>query len=143
MIKLTSDDIKILATFERMTGVQPGDVLLADDWVAFLVGEGEAGKAIGKGGMNIARVRDAFSGKSVFIIESNDEPAKFARNLFSNVRVSNIKESGSNNSRTIVVTVDSRDRGNAIGRGGERIKMARALMSRHFPNTELRLESRD
>jgi N utilization substance protein A len=77
------------------------------------------------------RVKDAFR-RRVDVVEHADDPERFVRNIFSAVEIKNLKIDETGGGRIAVVTVDPRDRGTAIGRNGERVKMARMLMQRYF-----------
>jgi transcription termination/antitermination protein NusA len=128
-LKLTNDDIKSISLFEQLTGAVATDCVFSDTGVVFVVKEGEIGKAIGKNGSSINRVRTAF-GRQVNVVENASELSAFVANIFSTL---DIKVDVRNGEKPLaVVKVDAKDRGNAIGRNGERIKMARMLVQRHF-----------
>ena len=131
MVKLTNDDIKCMTLFQQLTGASARDCVVDKDTAVFIVSEGELGRAIGRGGSAIMRVRDAFKRK-VEVVEYAEEPERFVRNIFSAVEIKNLKIDESGKSRMVQLTVDPRDRGTAIGRNGEKVKMARMLMQRYF-----------
>jgi len=130
-VKLTNDDIKCMTLFQQLTGASARDCVVDKDTAVFIVSEGELGRAIGRGGSAIMRVRDAFKRK-VEVVEYAEEPERFVRNIFSAVEIKNLKIDESGKSRMVQLTVDPRDRGTAIGRNGEKVKMARMLMQRYF-----------
>lgn len=138
-IELTNDDLKAIELFESLTGAQVSDLYIGENTVAFTVPEGDLGKAIGKKGANITRVRQAF-GRQVLVFEESAIIETFIRNLFGQVPIKNINIHEKMNTKTAYVTVDSKDRGSAIGRGGDRIKVVRALLLRKF-NCDLSLKS--
>jgi N utilization substance protein A len=138
-IELTNDDLKAIALFESITGAQVADIHIGEGTVAFTVGEGDLGKAIGKKGANITRVRQAF-GRQVLVFEESEDISQFIKNLFGQVPIRNINIHEKMNTKTAYVTVDGKDRGSAIGRGGDRIKVVRALLLRKF-NCDLSLKS--
>jgi len=133
--------MKCIALFESLTGVVVKDCLISEGSMAFVVKEGQMGRAIGKGGESINRVRKAFAGKGVFVFESAKEERAFVENLFRPAKIKDLNFREKDNARVAVVSVDSADRGIVIGREGERIKMARLLLLRHF-NIDLKLLSR-
>ena len=137
MMELNNDDLKAFATFESCTGVQAADVLIMESAVVFLVPKEDMGKAIGSKGANITRVRQAF-GRQVLIFEDNADMEQFLRALFAPIPITNINVHEKMNSKTVFVTVDESNRGAAIGKGGDRIKIQRALLQRKF-NCDLRL----
>ncbi len=130
-MKLTNDDIKCMTLFQQLTGASARDCVVDKDTAIFVVSEGELGRAIGKGGSAIMRVRDAFR-RRVEVVEYAEEPERFVRNIFSAVEIKSLKIDDSGASRIVQITVDPRDRGTAIGRNGEKVKMARMLMQRYF-----------
>lgn len=136
-MKLTNDDIKCMTLFQQLTGASARDCVVDKESAIFVVSEGELGRAIGKGGSSIMRVRDAFR-RRVEVVEYADDPERFARNIFSAVEIKNLKIDDAGGNKTVQVTVDPRDRGTAIGRNGDKVKMARMLMQRYF-NMDLKL----
>lgn len=139
MVELSNDELKCIAEFEEMTGAAVKDCVLTPDAVAFIVLKGELGKAIGKHGSNITRVRQRFA-RQILVFEDADDITQFIRNLFGQVPVRNINVHEKTDSKTAFVSVDDSDRGTAIGRDGNRIKTCRAILMRRF-NCDLRLVS--
>ena len=137
MMELNNDDLKALNTFDSLTGVSAADVLITEHAVVFLVSKEDMGKAIGTKGANITRVRQAF-GRQVLVFEDNADMEQFLRSLFAPIPITNINVHEKMNSKTVYVTVDETNRGAAIGKGGERIKIQRALLQRKF-SCDLRL----
>jgi len=140
MVELSNDELKCMEAFESATGATALDCMITEDAVSFLVKGGELGRAIGKKGANITRVRNMFA-RQVLVFEDSDNLEQFVRNLFGTVPVKNINVHEKMDSKTAYVTVDEQDRGSAIGRGGNRIKTGRALLLRRF-NCDLRLVSK-
>ena len=136
-MELNNDDLKALSTFEGLTGACASDVVITEHAVVFLVARGDMGKAIGQKGSNITRVRQAF-GRQVLVFEENPDMEQFLRSLFAPIPITNINVHEKMNSKTVFVTVDESNRGAAIGKGGDRIKVQRALLQRKF-NCDLRL----
>ena len=142
MVTLSNDEMKCIALFESLTGAVVKDCLIGDDGIAFVIKEGEMGRAIGKGGSALERARRAFGTKPIYVVENAEDVRDFVVNLLKPIPVSNLNIQEKNNARTAVVTVDARDRGAAIGKGGERIKMHKALLQRRF-GADLRLVTKD
>ena len=140
MIELTKDDMKCIEEFETQTGAAVVDCLISDAAVAFIVKQGDLGRAIGKKGSNITRVRQAFA-RQVLVFEDSPDMEQFIRNLFGSIAVKNINVHEKSDSKIAYVTVDEQDRGNAIGRNGDRIKVGRSLLQRRF-GCDLRLVSK-
>ena len=140
MIELSKDDLKCREEFETVTGAAVIDCLITDAAVSFIVKQGELGRAIGKKGANITRVRQTFA-RQVLVFEDSPDMEQFIRNLFGSIAVKNINVHEKSDSKIAYVTVDEQDRGNAIGRNGDRIKVGRSLLQRRF-SCDLRLVSK-
>ena len=130
-MKLTNDDIKSISLFEQLTGAAATDCVLYEGGVVFVVKEGDIGRAIGKNGSSINRVRTAF-GRPVSVVENASELSAFVANIYSTIDIKVDVKQGIDGKTLALVRVDAKDRGNAIGRNGEKIKMARMLVERHF-----------
>jgi N utilization substance protein A len=144
VFKLSNDEMKCISLFESVTGAVVKDCVVSEEMnaIAFIVKEGEMGRAIGKGGATIERARHMFGNKALYVVENAEDAKDFVVNLLRPVPISNLNIQEKNNEKTAIVSVDSRDRGAAIGKGGERIKMNRMLLMRHF-NMDLRLVTKD
>jgi len=137
MVEISNDDLKALALFEDLTGASAADILISEKSVVFLVSAEDMGKAIGSKGSNITKVRQAFS-RQVLVFEAKPDLEEFIKHIFAPVGIKNINVHEKNNTKTVYVSVDEKDRGAAIGRGGDRIKLHRELILRRF-NCNLRL----
>ena len=140
MVELSNDEMKCIAAFESATGVIVRDCLISKDAIAFIIKQGDLGKAIGRKGANITRVRQMFA-RQVLVFEDSDNIEQFIRGLFGQVPVKNINIHDKMNSKVAYVLVDGADRGMAIGKEGNRIKTCRAILQRRF-NCDLRLVSK-
>ncbi len=123
-----------MALFSRFTGVAPNDVVFLEDGVAFLVPPDSVGRAVGRGGANVHRLSDKF-GKRVTVYASHEDARRFVEALVAPVEVTGFEVSDG----VAVVRVPVRDKGRAIGRGGEKINRARALMKRRFGLKDLKI----
>jgi len=89
------------------------------------------GIAIGKKGNAITRVRKML-GKSIEIVEHSDDLNEFIRNIFAPARLKNLtlmdKKDGK---KVVIINVDERDKGLAIGKNGINIQKAKILARRH------------
>ena len=140
MVELTNEDLQCINLFESLTGAIARDCLNTPEGIVFIISEGELGKAIGKSGRNINRVRTAFK-KPVFIVENSEQLEKFIRNLFPDIEIREINVHEKMNEKIAYIDVDERNRGSAIGKGGSKIKLNLALLMRRF-NCDLRLQSK-
>lgn len=132
-VKLGTEEIRYIGLFESLTGATIMDCILEDDRgrVVYVVKEGEVGLAVGRNGVNIAKVRELI-GKSVEVIEYSDDPASFVTNILrpAKVRSAHISQR-KGNKNVVLVDVPKKDRGLAIGKSGRNIERAKYLMKRH------------
>ncbi len=140
MVEFSNDDIKCISIFESITGATALDCILAENAVVFIVAQGDLGRAIGKKGANITRVRQAFM-RQVLVFEDNPDIEQFVRSLLAPIPITHINIHEKSDSKTVYVTVEDKDRGTAIGKGGERVKLHRQMLQRKF-NCDLKLISR-
>lgn len=129
-IVLTSDTMGLIATFETVTGAQVRDCMETPDKVVFVIGPGQVGKAVGKGGHNISRLKDLFK-KNVQIVEYSDNPEQFVKNVFRNYEPSKVEIEQRGNVVHATVTVNPTMKARAIGKEGKNLKIARDLINRH------------
>lgn len=132
-IKLTTEDVRVVGTFERMIGVHVRDCLLGEDTVYFLVEPGKMGMAIGRNGSKIKNVSLTLR-KKVKIFEYADTPEKLVRNLIPGATSVDISND------MVTVSVPSSERSAVIGKGGSNIKIIRQFLNRHFNIKNLRLK---
>lgn len=133
-VKLSMDDMALIATFERITGASALDVVRDDsaERLIFVVREKQLGKAIGKGGSNVRTASDTF-GRTVDIVEIADTAEEFVKRALAPARVERVKiVEHRDGSLIATVTVKNEDRGIAIGKEGKNVARARILARRHF-----------
>jgi N utilization substance protein A len=134
VIELDEKGLKYFAEFEKVTRVMPSDFLETQSGLIFLVDLVNLGKAIGKKGVNVKKLKDRFR-KRVVVIGDSTDPEIFVRNFFNNVGIANIEVANIMGEANIILTVDEADRGIAIGKEGERIKAAKELLKKKFKAT--------
>ncbi len=133
-IKLTSEEMRYIALFESVTGAVAIDCVIDDkrDRIIMIVRPGDTGLAIGKHGARIKMFRNMVK-KEVEIVESADDAVGLIKNSFAPARVKEVRVTERLDSKKVaVVTVDSRDRGVAIGREGRTAERTRLLAKRYF-----------
>ena len=133
-VKLSMDDMGLIARFEQITGVSAVDVVRDDDGerIIVVVRAKQLGKAIGKGGINVKAASDAF-GRAIDVVEMAETAEDFVKSALAPARVESVKIiEHRDGTRVASVTVKSDDRGIAIGRDGRNVARARILVRRHF-----------
>jgi len=133
-IKLTGDEMRFMFLFESVTNVPVKDCIIDDklNRIIFIVEPGFVGKAIGRNGINIKRLRKIL-GKQIEVIEYANEPEKMLQNALFPAKVRGVRITKSADGRTIaIVTVEPKDKGIAIGKNGRNIARARIIAERYF-----------
>lgn len=136
-IRLKPDEIKYITLFETLTGATIKDCIHGEDAMCFLVKKGDMGRAIGKSGSNIERVKKVV-GKGVWIMEFSDDLNNFIKNLFHPIKIKHVRVHNINN-ETVVIEINKRDRKMVVGHNGNRIKIAKRLVKRHFGINDIQL----
>ena len=131
-IKLSADEMRYITLFESMTGARVRDCLVreGENKLVFVVGQGDVGLAIGKGGSRIQRVRQMM-GKGIEVIEYSDDPIEFIKNAFAPAKVKEVTIVEREGKKVALVGIEASDKGLAVGRRGQNINRVKALALRH------------
>lgn len=126
-IKLNTKEFRHILLLEEVSGVSAKDCIIRDEKIIYVVREGKAGLAIGKGGKNVKQIRNKID-KDVEIIEYNSSPLEFLKNLFkpANIRGRGMREN-SNGEREIIISPES---DKALVRS--KLKKAQKLIQKYF-----------
>jgi len=139
MVKLTAEQLQLISWLEQNSGVQPLDAVDSPESVVFVVRQGDLGKAIGKDGLMLHKLEKKI-GKRVEFVEYNESLEGFLGNLFKPVAIEQVQMSAAaNGGQAIMLKVDFKNKGLAIGKGGSKIKRARELAKRHFAIEDLKI----
>ena len=139
-IRINSEELKYMTLFESMTGATIKDCIQEDESITYVVKKGDMGLAIGKAGSNIERVKRTL-GKDVWVTEFSDDLTEFIKNIFSPTRIRQIRVSNSENDKIVTLEVSKKDTKKVIGHNGNRIKMAKKLVERHFSIDDIKIKS--
>ncbi len=134
MAEITFDEqtIKYVALFQDLTRTTVVDCVDAQDRLIFVVKEGDIGKAIGKKGENVAKLKRLLN-KDIHVVEFSEEPEKFVANVFRNYDVKGVQLEQRGDITHATVTVDASKKGRAIGKEGRNLRVSRDLIARHHP----------
>lgn len=142
-IKLTSDQLRLMSLFQNVTGATARDCVEDEkqNRVIFVVNSGKMGLAIGKGGSHIKSLQNMVK-KNVELVEFDEDPAKFLRNMLNSKLVSEVKlNERPDGSKQAIVIVDPRKKGIVVGREGRNAEKARLLAKRYFGITSVLINS--
>lgn len=124
-VKLSTENIRTIALFEKVTKVHPKDCLITEHSLYFVVPGEKMGMAIGKNGANIKELR-RISGKHIKIFPYAESVEEFLKNVIPTIKNIDIAE------KHVTITVPLEDKVTVIGRNGENINAIRDLLKRHF-----------
>ncbi|MCX8200069.1 MAG: NusA-like transcription termination signal-binding factor [Candidatus Micrarchaeota archaeon] len=136
MQKISNDELICMRMFYEATGVESLDCILASEGVAFMVPRGLMGKAIGKGGSNMQRLRGRIK-RNVFLFEQPEDEEDFVKKSL-NVASPQLQEQEKNNKKVIYVKLNASDKYSM--KRGIVVTFARELFSRVF-GKELKLQT--
>ena len=133
-IKLAAEEMRYIALFESVTGATAKDCIIDNkqNKLIFITKEKEGGLAVGKYGGKV-KILKRMTGRDIDIIEYSDNPLEFIKNAFMPVKVQDVRLTEKLDGRKIVVVrIDEKDKGLAIGRKGERANRIRQLARKYF-----------
>ena len=141
-IRINTDEIKFMNLFESMTGASVADCITdeEDGSIGFIVRKGDMGLAIGKGGVNIERVKKAIN-KEVWVMESSDDLSEFIKNIFQPAKIRNVLVRDEVAGKIVTIEVSKKDMRRVIGQNGSKIKTAKKLAERHFGVGDIKVKS--
>lgn len=142
-IKLTTDQMRLMSLFQNVTGATARDCVEDEkqNRVIFVVNSGKMGLAIGKGGSHIKSLQNIVK-KNVELVEFDDDPAKFLKNMLNSKLVSEVKlNERTDGSKQAIVIVDPRKKGIVVGREGRNAEKARLLAKRYFDISSVLINS--
>jgi N utilization substance protein A len=130
MVTATYDTemIRTLNMFESITDVEARDCMMKEDEAYFIVPEGKAGMAIGKGGKVVKKIQNQLD-KDVKIFEYKDNLGAFVNKLVS-VDIRSLDIEDTENGKTVEINVSNDNKGRLVGREGENIESIREILAR-------------
>lgn len=130
MAKVTydTDMLRAINMFESITGVDAVECVIKEDEAYFVVPEGKAGMAIGKGGKVIQKVQRKLD-KDVKVYEYSDNIGKFLNNLLpADIRGVDIEEE--DGEKKVEINVSRENKGRVVGKNGKKIESIRDILAR-------------
>lgn len=133
MIKLTSEELKYMGLFERITGAAAKDCVVDDisqSLVTFVVDRSKISEVIGRRGAKI-RLLGKMLGKDVEVVAFSEDRIEMVKNALSPAIVQEVQILEKNGKTIAMVFMDLENRNKAVGRGGRRIRNAKKIVRRH------------
>jgi N utilization substance protein A len=123
-----------ISLFESVTGAVTKDCIIDEnnDRIIFIVRQGDMGLAIGKGGINVKRLKNILN-KNIEVVEYAEDPETLIKHALAPARVKSVKIMKTpDGQKTAYVTVEPQDKGIAIGKDGKNILKAKLIAKRYF-----------
>lgn len=133
-IILTDNELRYAALFESITGITPRDTIYDPEFnrIIFVVDKNFAPLAVGKGGVNVKKLRELLN-RDVEIVEYGDDPEELIKNALYPAKVLNVTISKlPNGSKIAIVKVDENEKGLALGRNHRNLRRAILLAKRYY-----------
>lgn len=131
MREFDTDTIRIISAFENITGTEVRDCI-RNDSIFFLVNTGKVAIAIGKNGQNIKNA-EKMMGKQIKVFEWSNDAKTFIKNMIPQAQKIEI------NKNKATVSLNSKDRGSVIGKGGYNINVIREFLERNSEIISLKI----
>ena len=126
--------IRNINLFESITDVEVRDAIIKEDEAYFVVPEGKAGMAIGKGGKVVQKVQEKL-GRDIKIYEYSDNLGKFINNLVpADIRGVDI------DGDKVEIDVPNNNKGRVVGKNGQKIESIREILQRTHGVEEVKVE---
>ncbi|MHA1733007.1 MAG: NusA-like transcription termination signal-binding factor [Promethearchaeota archaeon] len=142
-IVLDEKAIQMIRLFSSFTGAMIKDCVFMNDEsrVIFVIPRNQLGIAIGKGGVNIRRMKEKLN-KDIDVVAYSDKLETFIKNILMPAKVTGIEMDDRSGRKTAVVFVAPEDKGIAIGKQGRNIAKTKLLVRRHFDVADVIISSR-
>ena len=130
-IKLSMEEMRLIALFENITGATANDCVIDSDRIIFIAKAGEMGLAIGKGGKNINMLRK-MTGKPIEVVEFADTVEGLVKSCLAPAKIKEVRITERPDRKIVVVEVEPKDKALAIGKNGRTIDKTRMLAKRYY-----------
>jgi N utilization substance protein A len=129
--------------FNSMTGATARDCVVDEkqNRLIFLVNKGQMGLAIGKEGASVKKIERAVK-RPVEVVEWSDDVSELIKNALGPRYVQEVRVSDRlDGTKGVVVVVDPKKKGAALGLGGKNAEKVRLLAKRYFDITNVQITS--
>ena len=126
--KLDLKTIGYITTFEKITRTSAVDFFEKKGQLIFLTKENTAGKAVGRGGINIKKLSNMLNRK-VRIVELTKDPKKFLTHLIFPIKPASIEQE---KDIIIIKASTTEDKARMIGRDANNFQLVNLLLERHY-----------
>ena len=133
MLKLNNEEVKKVIYLQQIMRVAARDFVENEEQIIIVIPKGDIGNAIGRDGRNINSLERMLK-KRVLFVEYSDDVKRFVENIFFPTKLEANREEDE-----ILINIDSKNKKFIIGKGGNKIKLARQLLDRNFGIKNIRI----
>ncbi len=135
-IKFDMNIIQLMSMIQRITKCDIKDCIDLNDYYLIVVAQGQVGKAIGKGGVNVKKIEHALK-KKAKLVEFSNIAEQFIKNLVFPLKIKEVLE---DQQIMTIIPVDMKTRGYIIGRNASNLRQTESIVKRYFPIKELKVQ---
>ncbi len=137
-IKYDMEILQYMPFFERLTKAKLRDCFEdSNGFLVFIVEEGQIGKALGKKGITVKKLKEKIPNKKIKVVEYSNDLIKFIKNLILPYKVESIIQDGD----TIILKSDDTSvKGLLIGKNGRNLRNYENIVNRYFKIKEIKVE---
>ena len=127
-----------IALFEQLTRAKLRDCFQdpVRNCLTFVVEQGEVGRALGKGAINLRRLEELLK-KRVRIVEFADNPLQLIHNFIQPLQAKNIERDAE--ARIVIAGADEQTNGRIIGRNAQNLRSLETNVRRYYPVKEIKV----
>ncbi|MDV3293206.1 MAG: NusA-like transcription termination signal-binding factor [Nitrososphaerales archaeon] len=143
-IKLSSEQLSLMSMFNGMTGATARDCVVDEkqNRLIFVVAKGQMGLAIGKDGASVKKIERAVRRPVEVVEEWFDDVSELVKNALGPRYVQEVRVSDRlDGTKGVVVVVDPKKKGAAVGMGGRNAEKVRLLAKRYFEINSVQIVS--
>lgn len=143
-IKLSSEQLSLMSIFNGMTGATVKDCVVDEkqNRLIFVVAKGQMGLAIGKDGASVKKIERAVRRPVEVVEEWFDDVSELCKNALGPRYVQEVRVSDRiDGTKGVVVVVDPKKKGAALGMGGKNAEKVRLLAKRYFEINSVQIVS--
>jgi N utilization substance protein A len=134
-MKYNLDSINLRVAFENIAGINLKDCFVKQDKIIYITKEGDIGKAIGKGGVNVKKAADIVK-KNLKIVEFSGDLVQFVKNLIYPI----VAESVSVEEGIVRIRINGvREKGIVIGRESRNLKELKEIIKKYFDVEDIKV----
>jgi len=127
-----AETLRQMNLFKQIAHTSPLDCFEVNNAIVFLTPKGKASKAIGKGGINIKKIKDSLK-RDVKVMEGGDDAVTLTKNFVFPIRPNSVEIVDNNGQKEIHIQFKgSRDRRQLLDYGQKNLKLLKTVIARYY-----------